>query len=272
MEVHKYSFEKKLFLLSVIVSCFHCTIGNAIEVDTSGAYPRNPYVSEDVWDQVSPYFLPEDHPIRPILDQIFSYYRVTLSIKSMKKAGFIHPKPRKWTHLIVTKHPDLPGYIFKLHLDAQRHYKKKPEYIHWIKRIQGAHAIDKKIQKYHWEHLFKVPEKWIYPLPEEPSPPKEFIRKNFILVEEDMDIFDDKENYGKWRSDWITADKLDSIYIILEELGLHDCAKPDNIPFSKDGRISFIDTETTQEWPVLYKKLTHYLSPPMRSYWKHLTR
>lgn len=233
-------------------------------------YSRSPHVPKNVWNRLAPYFLPENHPIKRFLDQIFSNSRVILSIKSMKKAGFIHPKPRKWTHLIVTKHSDFPGYIFKVYLDAQRYYKNKPEYLHWLERIQGASKIQAEINRHHWQHFFKVPKKWIYPLPPNPSPPKEFLRKNFILVEEDMDIYDEETNYKKWKSQWVTVEKLDALYTLLEKLGLHDCPKPDNIPFSKDGKISFVDTQTINKWPVLYKKLIPYLPSSIKSYWKKL--
>ncbi|NGX43431.1 MAG: hypothetical protein K940chlam7_01728 [Chlamydiae bacterium] len=239
---------------------------------TKEAEASNRHISEKVWNEVTPYLLPDDHPIKPVLDRIFSEERVLLSIKSMKKAGFHNPKPRKWTHTIVTTHPEVPGYVFKVFLDSQRYFKGKPEYIHWLERIQGALTIDAEIKKRGWDDIFKVPKKWIYLLPEEPSAPKEFIRKNFILVVEDMSIFDTKENVEKWKSDWITEEKLGMLHILLEELGLHDCTKPDNIPFSIDGKISFIDTQTFNQWPVLYKKLTPYLSPEMQTHWKNLTK
>ncbi|MGA8164173.1 MAG: hypothetical protein WB791_03995 [Waddliaceae bacterium] len=236
------------------------------------SYQRSPKVPKEIWESLVPYFLPEDHPIKGHLDEIFSQARVILSIPSMEKAEFLHPKPRKWTHLIVTKHPDIPGYIFKVYLDAQRYHKKKPEYVHWLERIQGASKIQNEIDRRHWQHLFKVPKKWIYPLPLHPSPPKEFIRKDFILVEEDMNIYDEGENYQKWKSSWITVEKLEALYTLLEKLGLHDCPKPDNIPFSKDGKIAFVDTQTLNKWPVLYHKLTPYLSPSLKFYWKNLLR
>lgn len=265
--------------LFVTICLFSCAEG-ATDISTVSdknvskpeSYQRHRYVSKDIWRRVAPYFLPEDHQIKAVLDDLFSKSRVIISIKSMKKAGFIEPKPRKWTHLIVTKHPKLPGYIFKVYLDAQYYHKEKSEYEHWLERIQGASAIKKKIQKHHWEHFFKVPKKWIYPLPENPSPPKELMRKNFILVEEDMDIYDKKTNDKKWGSSWVTKEKLDALYLLLEELGLHDCPKPDNIPFSKDGRISFVDTQTFEKWPVSYSKLTPYLSSKLKTYWKQLKK
>lgn len=236
------------------------------------SYVKPKKLEQQIWNMAAPYFLPENHPVRPALDEIFSASRATLSIKALKKAGFLNPKPRKWTHLIVTRHPQVPGYIFKIYLDSQRYFKEKPEYIHWIERIQGVLAIQNEIEKQGWQDTFKTPQKWIYPLPEEPAPPKEFVRKYFILVEEDMDLYSDQENYSLWKSEAVTFQKLDRFYHLLKKLGLHDCAKPDNAPFSRDGKIAFIDTQSAFEWPVLYKKLEPYLSEDKRDYWKRLTK
>jgi hypothetical protein len=261
MEALKSNFKSKfigLFISSILYLSF-------IE-----AYIQPKSVSQEVWKKLSPYFLPEDHEAKAALDDIFFSSRATLSIKSMKHAGFIDPKPRKWTHVIVCTHPNLPGYVIKTYLDSQRYFNKIFEYEHWLNRIQGVKLIEHEISKHCWENMFKVPKKWIYPLPENPSPPKEFDRKNFILIEEDMNIVDRGANEMTWQSDVITTDLLDNLYALLEEIGLHDCAKPDNAPFSMDGKIAFIDTEDHSNWPVTYSKLTHFLSPQMKIYWKWL--
>lgn len=239
---------------------------------TVTAATPNRYIEPQVWDQVQPYLLPDNHPIKPQLDKIFSNARPTLSIKSMKKAGFENPEPRKFTRLIVTTHPDLKGYVIKTYLDAQRYYKDKPEHVYWILRIQGVQAIQALIEKKQWASTFKVPKKWIYALPAEPSPPSEFQRKNFILVEEDMDLYGTVDNEKIWKSTTITQETLDRVFYVLNKIGLHDCAKPDNIPFTQDGRIAFIDTQTHDQWPVPFKDLTPYLSKDNQAYWKKITK
>lgn len=243
-----------------------------IIISTAALADEHHQLSSHALNKIAPYLLPYDHPVKARLDRIFSQARVILSVKSMQKAGFICPKPRKFTHLIVTKHPALPGYIIKAYLDAQRYYKNKPEYDHWIKRIQGAHAIRQYIQEKHLEPLFKVPRKWIYLLPVEPEILEGFLKKYTILVEEDMDILDKVENNLRWESDIVNETLLDILYALLSELGLRDCAKPDNIPFAEDGRICFIDTETYNASHVLYEKLTPFLSKPMRRYWEKLIK
>ncbi len=233
------------------------------------SYVQGRHVDDTTWTIVKPYLLPEQLPLKAKLDALFSASRVTLSLDSMKKAGFINPKPREWTRLIVTKHPDFPGYIFKIYLDAQRYHKNKPEYIQWIQRIKGVAAIQKEIDKRGWQNDFKTPKKWIYQLPDEPSPPKQFVRKNFILVEEDMDILDHDSNYSAWSV--IPLELLNKLYVLLETVGLHD-SKPDNIPYSQDGKLAFIDTQQINTWPVAYKKITPFFSGDLLSYWKELIK
>lgn len=188
----------------------------------------------------------------------------------MKQAGFTHPYPRKFTHLIVTQHPNLPGYVIKAYLDSQRYFKQEPDYIHWIKRIQGAALIKEYIEGKNLQSFFKVPQKWIYFLPKEPEPPEEFLKKYTILIEEDMELLNHQENKKRWMSEYIDESFLNTLYFLLKDLGLKDCAKPDNIPFCQDGKVAFIDTETFHETSIQYDKLTPYLSRNMRKYWEKL--
>lgn len=230
------------------------------------------YVNPKVWAQVSPYLLPDDHPVKPILDTIFSTSRATLGLKTMKKAGFEKAYPQQWTHVIVTRHPDVPGYVFKIYLDAQRYFRDKPEYVQWLERVQGAELIRETIALWGWGDKFKVPRKWIYLLPEYPAPPKEFLRKNFILVEEDMQIYSQKDNYKIWKSDAITEELLTKLHALLEEVGLRGGTKADNVPFAFDGRIAFIDTQSCRNWPIDYSKFTPYLSPTRQKIWKNIIK
>lgn len=221
-------------------------------------------------DALKPYILRPDHPIKPRLDALFSQMRVTFNLKTLIKAGFAKTYPRKFTNLIVTKHPDIPGYVFKIYLDAQRYYKKRPEYDFWVLRIQGAQKIREAIESYGLQSLFKVPHKWIYILPRQHLP-KGYPNKYCILVEEDMSILSREENKKAWASDRVTPELLNYLWILLKGLGLSDCAKPDNIPFSTDGCIAFIDTETFGDKKVKYKKLIPHLSASNQKHWKLLT-
>ncbi|NGX42789.1 MAG: hypothetical protein K940chlam7_01077 [Chlamydiae bacterium] len=235
------------------------------------AYQENPYVDPEIWDDLSPYFLPEDHPIKEMLDDIFSNKkRVIQSKKSLKKAKFKIIREGKYRHPYVVSHPRLEGYLLKLYTDAQEYANKKE--IRSVCRIFGAQLMQEALDRYGYNSLFKVPKKWIYPLPAEPSPPdkKKYCRRNFVLVVEDMEILNKEKNYDMWKSTAITTEKLDALYIIVNELGLCDSIVAFNIPFSSDGKIAFIDTEYFHRWPIKFYRLDHYLSLEMRGYWKQL--
>lgn len=249
-----------LFLQTTFISFCEC------------AYLRPSYINEGLWKQLFPYFLPESHPMKELLDAFFSRDRLLLNAKSMRKAGFTSLTPQKVTRLIVTKHPKLKGYVIKTYLDAQKARKNKSEGYYWLLRIEGANAIRSLIEEKGWQSSFKVPHKWIYPLPAEPSPPRHFQRINFLLIEEDMDIFDNKTNEQLWGSSAVTSELLEKLFYIIETLGLKDCPKPDNIPFSQDGKVAFVDTQTHHEWPINYKKLEQWLAPTMKSFWKERIR
>ena len=122
-----------------------------------------------------------------------------------------------------------------------------------------------------WQNIFKVPHKWIYALPEFPKSPEHYLQKNFILVEEDMDLCPHEENKIAWSSSKVDKHILRNLFILIDEIGLLDCTKIHNIPFSNDGRIAFIDTQTYHKWPIDYSYLTSYLSPDMKPYWKKIT-
>ena len=227
-------------------------------------------LSKEIRHSVQPYLLPAEHPTKIILDRIFSERRVLLNARNLKKAGFSASKPRKFTKLIIATHPQLPGYFFKLYLDNQRYYKDMPEYEQWILRVQGVTLIREEILKHDWNLLFKVPQKWIYMMPEGgPGCPPDFLEKYTILVEENMNLIKGVENARLWKSDDISYELLSALFLLVKNLGLHDCLKPDNLPFSTDGRVAFIDTQSYGE-SVDLKRLGNSLSYKNKKFWNEL--
>lgn len=228
------------------------------------AYVQGAFVENDAWAAVQPYLLPEDLPIKEQLDAFFSKNRAIESFDSLKRAGFTNTTPRQWTTIVVTTHPLFPGYVFKLSLDEQPYYKNRPEHLWWIDRITGARRIQDLIDEQGLNHLFKTPKKWIYPLPDDPAPAETSLRKNFILVEEDMQILDKDSNEAAWRR--VSIELLANIYLIIETVGYQD-AKKDNMPFCADGKIAFLDTQKTHVWPVSYNRIARLLTGDELEFW-----
>lgn len=220
----------------------------------------------------SSYYLPKDHPIKKELDQLFSGSRAILNMETLAKAGFQAESPRKFTSLVVARHPLFPNYIFKIYLDAQRYPKDKPEDHWWALRIQGAEAIRELIAKKQLGNQFKVPIKWIYTLPSKPGVPEGYFVKRTILVEEDMHLFPSKDNANLWKSSYITQELLEKVYYIIKKIGLKDGLKPDNIPISLDGRIAFVDTQLHHRKDIDFGHLTRFLSKDNKKFWKALIK
>ncbi len=229
---------------------------------------NNPYISDDIWQHVTPYLIPDDHPAKEALDKIFSSSRALRSVKAMRQAGFSNPVPG-YKGMIVTKHKSIPGYLIKAYLDTTN----IPEWLALTHRAIGARYIQNTIDKFGYQGIMKVPKKWIYPLPAEPSPPQEegYFRKNFVLVVENMKILSFADNEAAYKR-LITKKILEALYTVLREDKLVDSVYIDNIPFSRDGKIAFVDTEhfNTTTKPLHLEHLARCFSKSMRAYWLQL--
>ncbi len=255
---------------------FSCLLLNFAYAEAARAAPspiRYSYVSEDVWELVDPYLMPKNHPLKAKLDKLFSKKRVLASRKSLVAAGFEDKRPEPQTKVIVTRHPSFKGYIFKIYTDDRlSYYRDEPEYITWMLRARGAKLVREEIKQQGWQDVFKAPRKWIYPLPRTPGAAPGHLQKNFILVEEEMDILSHAKIKEKWRDGTMTTDHLDKLFFLLKKLGLRGGCKFDNIPICKDGRIAFIDTQNNLRWPVPYERLFPVLEEPLSSHWGELIK
>lgn len=231
-------------------------------------YHYNPYIPIETWDQIQPYFLPHNHPIKHILDKIFSENRVCFDRESFIEAGFRPLQgPRLPGNLVVGKHPALKGYLVKIYFDNQ----DACESFNFLRRASGAQSIRRCIQKHKYQKFFDVPKKWIYPLPLYPEPltGPGYFPKGCILIVEDMHLLGHQDNARAFYRN-ITPPLLDALYTVLTEEGLIDSIYLGNIPFNEEGKITFIDTEHHHLWPVKYDCLTRYLNPEMQAYWQKL--
>lgn len=205
------------------------------------------------------------HPIKSRLDRLFKKESPFASPKAFEEAGFGKPHLREPTNIVVGRHKKCPGYLFKVFLETQPVIN---EWECWVNRINGARIIQKAIERHGFVH-FVVPKKWIYQLPascisQGPYP------KRYILVVEKMPILEPHANLKAFKSK-ITPKLLDELFVLLAEEVLIDSVYPDNIPFTKHGKIAFIDTEHyRRERGVPYEKLSRFLSKDMKSYWETL--
>lgn len=237
-------------------------------------YVRSPHVSQEVWDAVRKYFLPENHPIKSRLDRLFSARRVIQTPQSFKDCGFVRNRVGRFSRVLASSHPHLQGYYIKAFCDAELTIRgSRADWIKLVHRIEGALRIKACIAKHGLQNSFKVPRKYLYPLPPEPSPPDtpRYIRKNFILVCDDCRIFEHEKNNKMYKRN-MTHELMDGLYIIIAECGLADSLYAFNVPFCKDGKLAFIDTEYWDKHPVKFSKFEKYFSSDMQKYWEKLIR
>ena len=232
-------------------------------------YTRNPHVDENTWNLLKPYFLPAEESVKKKLDAIFSRSkRPTESLKTLVEAGFKLTSVQG-IRVKVLKHPGIPGYVFKILTDDQ---DSRPDVSSWLSRVKGAEVIRQAIKELGVQHFFFVPEKWIYPLPAEPSPSifKEGGRKNFILIAKNVHPCSRERNVTRWM-ELSNTKVLDALYAILMKTGAADSIKENNIPWCKNNKIAFVDTEHYHDFAnIRFARLEKVLNPKMKLYWQSL--
>lgn len=239
------------------------------------SYKKPADVSIETWNAVLPYLLPSNHPSKAKLDAIFRSRRAIASSRELKAAGFT-PLEDKELDLIVAKHPEIPGFLIKTYYDNHRIPNRAGvpgEAQYWINRIIGVDRVRESIRKNNLGDMFLAPNKWIYPLPDNPAPqckgaPNCF-PKHFILVSEELDLVSPAEN-AKLYKEKMTPYLLNGLYTIMKDTHLYDSVYIDNNIFTKDGRIAFIDTEDLDRKPILFNEMTVYFSPEMQRCWHEL--
>ena len=82
-----------------------------------------------------------------------------------------------------------------------------------------------------------------------------------------MQLIPSKENYNNWRKK-ITKKHLDELYLIISH-GNGSSYRPDNVHFTYNNTIAFIDTEYPDRKPN-FSSIRPYLSDGMKNYWDKL--
>ena len=111
--------------------------------------------------------------------------------------------------------------------------------------------------------------KWIYVLPELPSPPtgNGYTQHPVILVAEDMHIVPKNENLVAWKY-LVTPKILQEFYTIINQAG-GNSYRASNVPYTYSGKFAFIDTEYPYKRPN-FRTILPYLSEEMKIYWEQV--
>lgn len=219
-------------------------------------------VSENVWKDVEPYLLPENHPIKKKLDKLFTSFRVTENAQSIERAGFKRSKPAFFSHAIISENIYIKDYFFKFYSDEQFIEIESKQ---WIDRAFESRSLRKAIHEYGYEKYFIVPKKWIYPIPDSPESKGPY-PKHFILVAEKIKILKSAQSKEKWKYA-VTKKLLKAVFTLVQKEGLIDSTVAHNLPFTKKNKLVFVDLEQHHQWPVPFHRLLNYLNEEMQSYW-----
>jgi hypothetical protein len=220
-----------MHLISMILVCC-CSARLYGETDVARKQGQEDAPSQT---KINSYLLPKHDPLYKQIPQLLHNPDMFKSPRHFEKAGFTVKRGHR--KLMVGFHPFIPHHLIKKFSDKMPQAMQLENY---IKRIKGAEILRNYIHKHHYTHLV-VPEKWLYKLP------KKFSKKGsaYLLIVENMDIYDDWEDpNGEARQLYYNMDKetLTELCTILHDVGGCD-AYPWNQPFTRSGKIAFVDTE-----------------------------
>lgn len=226
----------------------------------------NPLIDKKMKEMIKPHLLPLDHPLKPILDTIFSGQRVVENEESIRNAGFSMIAIQRHTHIIVARHPLAPGYVYKMYRDEIPNGRKNiPGWQCLVERCVNAKETKKFIKKNKLRY-FSVPNKWLYILPLE-STPLEKTHQPILLIANDMEIEDEETAALIWKTN-ATPFLLNELYILFKG-GYGSYNLPKNMPYSKHGTFALIDTEKPRR-KIKLNLFDQYFSEEMKEYWHRL--
>lgn len=259
------------FIFGILLSC-------SLQAETIFTLPPPP-----LWDQVlvkesdhnsniesqaGPYLLPSDHKIKKTLDSLFQNVKSVQTDKAFIQNGFqMICDIRPFTFVRVARHPLMPGYVFKFYPENEGRKKKNKESWEWL--ILRCKAV-RKIQKFIKEKKFRfitAPKKWVYKYS---FGNQHKLRHPLILVAQDMNLVSLNDSERAWRNK-TTKQHLNELYTLLSN-GYSSCYLSGNIPYTRDGTFSCIDTEHLRRklnYPTGVKK---YFTRELQAYWDKLVK
>lgn len=216
-------------------------------------------------DETAPYLL-KDKLMNLVLDTLFANQENPLTPEHIQSLGFKFLN-QLGLHVLVAKHPGFPGYVFKFF-----QYNTFPgiDWKYWIQRVKGAQLIQQGIHQFGYQKIFKVPKKWLYKTPCPQTIDGETY-PSYILIAEDMRIVPLEENQKLWRKK-TTENLLIALHKMIKTYGLRDCARITNVPWCKDSKIAFVDTETYYSPAVNYHPLIEFLSRKNKIRWENIVK
>ena len=171
-------------------------------------------------------------------DGIFRHPRMFDSRKTFSAAGF-EVRQAASHNIMVATHPTENCYLFKKYCSDVPLDEQEENY---RDRLWGSRKIQQLIDRHRLKHLV-VPHKFLYELPDRFSRHR---RDAYVLFAERLSVLNADESTKRYRT--IHPEVLDDLCRVLFHFRGFDAAIH-NLPFTTDGRIAFIDTESCTRSP-----------------------
>lgn len=176
--------------------------------------------------------MPFDDPARLDLDALFRDENMFDSRRAWDAAGFRVVSRDNDGKIMVARHPQVAGLLFKKYVDD---VDQKEQTKNYERRLEGSRRLRAFADSKQLARIV-VPHKWILKLP------SSFSRKETsqVLVVEQIELLDDRQTKAAYHS--LDPGLLVELCTVLHRFrGMDSIAK--NLPFTVDGRIALIDTE-----------------------------
>lgn len=148
-------------------------------------------------------------------------------------------------------HKSAPGYIFKKYNNDK---PGKKQLLNYLRRVEGARILRTFIAEQGFSHVV-APKKWLYELPSS-------FPERYLVVAEKLDLVDERSTLSAY--DRIGKEQTRELATILYYFrGMNSTAK--NLPYTKDDKIAFIDTERWANDKDLLRKVGDRLPSDRKS-------
>lgn len=167
-------------------------------------------------------------PIASLMRELFDDPKMFRSYSRFERAGFslVDHAPHK---IMTGSHKRARGYLFKKYDDDKPGEKQLRNYMH---RVEGSRLLRAFIAERGFTHVV-APRKWLYELP--PAFPE-----RYLVVAEKLDLVSRVATDRAYAR--ISKEQIRELATVLYYFrGLNSTAA--NLPYTKDARIAFVDTE-----------------------------
>jgi hypothetical protein len=202
--------------------------------------------SEQIQDELSK---TSSQPFVTVLESLFTDPKMFSSFDRFRDAGF-HLVDHAETKIMAGSHRRLRGYLIKKYNNDRSGKDQLRSYMH---RIEGARLLREFIAERNFQHVV-APQKFLYELP--PSFPE-----RYLVIAEKLDLMSRRDTERSYEKMDRTQGRELAV-VLYYFRGLNSTAE--NLPFTEDGKIAFIDTERWHHDKDLLRKVGDRLSGKRR--------